>query len=275
MKDETLLPEKMTADYAWGNLGVPAEDCSAWANGWNARAALQSGNSAQPVTVPAGYVLVPVDLLSDLRDFAHPEIEKYCEMWEGRRDAELPAMRKIISDADALLSAGWIPVSERMPDKVGLYLCWGTYFDGAEPDYIPASFFIHPTNGWSKWEPVEDDCDPNCVTITHWQPLPDAPKVPGSQLTPKPEDRLQKAIIDACIVFLHGCDSLSKNYECDFYDSETDLSFCIANVAKKIGVVEETGNRRWSISQQMRDEINGVYRKYAMRIMEAATKVTP
>lgn len=104
MKDETLLSEKMTADYAWGNLGVPAEDCSAWANGWNARAALQSGNSgqlnhansftddelmgmahgdnpvanayrellefrrnaaggnsAQPVTVPAGYVLVPVE----------------------------------------------------------------------------------------------------------------------------------------------------------------------------------------------------------------------
>ena len=140
-------------------------------------AAIQSGNSEQPVTAPAGYALVPVDLLSDLRDFAHPEIEKYCEMWEGYRDAEFPAMRKIISDADALLSAGWIPVSERMPDKAGFYLCWGTYFDGTEPNYIPASFFIHPTNGWYKWEPVEDDCDPNCVTITHWQPLPDAPKV--------------------------------------------------------------------------------------------------
>jgi hypothetical protein len=61
MKDETLLTEKMTADYAWGNLGVPAEDCSAWADGWNARAALQSGNSAQPVTVPAGYALVPIE----------------------------------------------------------------------------------------------------------------------------------------------------------------------------------------------------------------------
>lgn len=85
---------------------------------------IQSGNSAQPVTVPAGYVLVPVDLLSDLRDFAHPEIEKYCEMWEGRRDEEFPAMRKIISDADSLLAAAptapddWIPVSEQIPDEV-------------------------------------------------------------------------------------------------------------------------------------------------------------
>ncbi|MDU5000041.1 MAG: DUF551 domain-containing protein [Enterobacteriaceae bacterium] len=55
--------------------------------------------------VPAGYVLAPDALLSDLRDFAHPEIEKYCEMWAGRRDEEFPALRKIIADADALLAA--------------------------------------------------------------------------------------------------------------------------------------------------------------------------
>ena len=76
----------------------------AWAAGWNAcRAAmLQAGNS--PV-IPDGYVMVPVDLLSELRDWAHPEIEKYCEMWKGRRDSEFPALRKVIADADALLAA--------------------------------------------------------------------------------------------------------------------------------------------------------------------------
>ncbi|SAT46692.1 Eaa1 [Klebsiella variicola] len=81
---------------------------------------------------PPGYVMVPKYLLSELRDWAHPEIEKYCEMWEGRRDSEFPALRKVIADADALLAAApqspgsepaavpgkWIPVSERMPD------CW-------------------------------------------------------------------------------------------------------------------------------------------------------
>lgn len=88
----------------------------------------------------------------------------------------------------AMLQAGnspvtldtWIPVSERMPDNGGksreFYLCFGTYFDGGEPDYIPASFFIHPDNGWSEWEPVEDDCDPSDVIITHWMPLPAAPQ---------------------------------------------------------------------------------------------------
>ena len=60
------------------------------------------GNS--PV-IPDGYVMVPKDLLSELRDWAHPEIEKYCEMWEGRRDSEFPALRKVIADADALLAA--------------------------------------------------------------------------------------------------------------------------------------------------------------------------
>ncbi|CAM7192116.1 hypothetical protein KLVAMA180M_05925 [Klebsiella variicola subsp. variicola] len=55
--------------------------------------------------MPDGYVMVPKDLLSELRDLAHPEIEKYCEMWEGRRDSEFPALRKVITDADALLAA--------------------------------------------------------------------------------------------------------------------------------------------------------------------------
>lgn len=59
---------------------------------------------AAPV-VPLGYVMVPASLLSELRDWAHPEIEDYCEMWAGRRDDEFPALRKIIADADALLAA--------------------------------------------------------------------------------------------------------------------------------------------------------------------------
>lgn len=88
-------------------LGVMAE--SAWKAGRHA-AMLQGAENADarcgnsPV-IPDGYVMVPKDLLSELRDWAHPEIEKYCEMWEGRRDSEFPALRKVIADADALLAA--------------------------------------------------------------------------------------------------------------------------------------------------------------------------
>ncbi|EOC3625645.1 ead/Ea22-like family protein [Enterobacter hormaechei] len=74
----------------------------------------------------------------------------------------------------------WVACSERMPDNGGesrrLYLCWGTYHDGDEPGHIPAWLFIHPTYGWYEWEPVEDDCNPKSVVITHWMSLPAAPQ---------------------------------------------------------------------------------------------------
>lgn len=185
---------------------------------WNRRT-LQPGNSGQPVTVPAGYVLVSADFIDTVKQ-AFKEV--------GDRK----------------------------------------------------SFPHHSHDVPGVWDSDNGEkANKPCAQCALWSKLHDmlaaAPKTAGNQLTPTPEDRLQKAIVDSCMVFLHGCDSLSKNYECDFSDSETELSFCIANVAKKIGVVEETGNRRWSLSQQMKEEINGVYRKYAMRIMEAAPKVTP
>lgn len=55
--------------------------------------------------IPDGYVMVDASVLSDLRDWARPEIEEYCEMWAGRRDDEFPALRKVIADADVLLAA--------------------------------------------------------------------------------------------------------------------------------------------------------------------------
>ncbi|HHW7595699.1 TPA: DUF551 domain-containing protein [Escherichia coli] len=89
--------------------------------------------------------------------------------------AELQKHRKAYANT-AASKDGWISCSERMPDSNCLYLCWGTYFEGDEPDYIPAYFFVHKTNGWTEWQPVEDDCNPREVIITHWMPLPAAPK---------------------------------------------------------------------------------------------------
>lgn len=71
----------------------------------------------------------------------------------------------------------WVKCSERMPDSNCLYICWGTYFEGDEPGYIPAYFFAHQTNGWVEWRPVEDDCNPREVSITHWIPLPEPPSL--------------------------------------------------------------------------------------------------
>lgn len=72
---------------------------------------------------------------------------------------------------------GWIQCSDQMPDKEGHYTGWGTYYDGGEPCYIP--FYYHCDNKKYKrdrLEPIEDDCDPDKVTVTHWTRLPAAPE---------------------------------------------------------------------------------------------------
>ena len=149
-----------------------------------AHAALTNEGTIQAVNspvIPDGYVMVPKDLLSELRDWAHPEIEKYCEMWAGRRDDEFPALRKVIADADALLAAAqqspgsepatfpgkWIPVSERLPL---------THYADCEYSDIEVNVFdgervftAHYATGsqpqpWGEWEDTY-------AKITHWQPL--------------------------------------------------------------------------------------------------------
>ena len=89
-----------------------------------------------------------------------------------------------------------------------------------------------------------------------------------------PEGELQKAIFAACLAFLYSCNN-GKSYEDTFYDPTTEYYLDISVIAEEIGVVQVMGNRRWLPSKEVQDEIEGVYRKYAMRIMEAAPKVTP
>lgn len=72
---------------------------------------------------------------------------------------------------------GWVACSERMPSEDGLYLGYGTLYDDAEPDYIPAFFGVK----LSEWIPVEDDCVPEWVTITHWMSMPSAPQQEASK----------------------------------------------------------------------------------------------
>lgn len=146
--------------------------------------------------IPDGYVMVAASLLSELRDWAHPEIEEYCEMWAGRRDDEFPDLRKIIADADALLASAahdthalnsvqsvvtvsdaWIPVSERMPDDDDFVYIWPRPDFGVElhvGQYCECSpkgdgwyAQVYEQNYGIEWYPI---------TVTHWMPLPADPQ---------------------------------------------------------------------------------------------------
>ncbi|WP_256991587.1 DUF551 domain-containing protein [Raoultella planticola] len=182
-----MIPDKDLTDDMLDEIIAGAKTSMEQYLALSLKAERAAGNS--PV-IPRedGYVMVPIDLLSDLRDWAHPEIEKYCEMWKGRRDSEFPALRKVIADADAMLAAatqpqnepqnipeiipGWIPVSEQMPPSrhevlVGYWwgekprwCCkWATYIPG-HPDAQSSGWLI-PGASW---------------TPTHWMPLPAAPQ---------------------------------------------------------------------------------------------------
>ncbi|MDU7196973.1 MAG: Lar family restriction alleviation protein [Enterobacteriaceae bacterium] len=115
MKDETLLPCPFCGSTECEAFAQDEEDCpyqsaivrcfncdaqSAQMVGkdkiiqaiaaWNKRPATQSGNSAQPVTVPAGYVLVPVEPTPEMMMHKsgcqhHAWNDQDCPMRETRR----------------------------------------------------------------------------------------------------------------------------------------------------------------------------------------------
>lgn len=170
MKDETLLPDDLIhmAISAIEDLldhCDPSTDhyCGVWADVPDKlRAAIQSGNSGQPVTVPDGYVLVPVE----------PTVAMTEALWD-----EIHESRDMNNAYRAMLAAapttpdGWIPVSERMPPcETGVLVA--TEMDGPGDWRMKWATYVpeHPDaiNGWfipgASWTP------------THWQPLPDAPK---------------------------------------------------------------------------------------------------
>lgn len=108
MKDETLLPDEFEAfakregliTESYGLRSVnSAIDVARKA--WNA--ALQSGNSGQPVTVPAGYVLVPVEPTKDMLRAGQAVVG----FWLNT----LHCYAAMLSAAPKAPD-GWIPVSE-------------------------------------------------------------------------------------------------------------------------------------------------------------------
>ncbi len=151
---------------------------------WNRRA-IQSGNSAQPVTVPAGYVLVSADFIDTVKQ-AFKEVggrksfpghaHDVPGVWDSNNGekANKPCAQCVMwSKLHDMLSAaptapdGWIPVSERMPIEFEAVIA----FDG---DQVYGEAMYSSDDGFTidGYEP----CDRlNLQNVTHWMPLPAAP----------------------------------------------------------------------------------------------------
>ncbi|MEI9625821.1 DUF551 domain-containing protein [Phytobacter diazotrophicus] len=117
-----------------------------WLKELQQRRTIQPGNSAQPVTVPD-------ELIHHDKD---PEVTKAYKIGFN-------ACLAVVKSATVTVPAGWIPVSERMPDKL-----------------IPVMVMYEDGDMWSAiWSGHfwDDGCAiPDPHSITHWRDMPDAPK---------------------------------------------------------------------------------------------------
>lgn len=82
------------------------------------------------------------------------------EAYDGCRAAMPAATRQPPGSDPATVPGGWIPVSERMPENDGAYLCW-------DNRYVTTYAFIF--GAWQANQFIAKN-------ITHWMPLPAAPQ---------------------------------------------------------------------------------------------------
>ncbi len=117
-------------------------------------------NTNSPV-IPDGYVMVPVepngDMLAAAQD-AYGETDG--DIANTLRAAMLAAAPQSPGSEPATVPGKWIPVSERMPENDGAYLCW-------DNRYVTTYAFIF--GAWQANQFVAKN-------ITHWMPLPAAPQ---------------------------------------------------------------------------------------------------
>jgi hypothetical protein len=92
------------------------------------------------------------------------EILKGLELTTGNSNILKEPLQLAISALTQQLNNGWIPVSERLPDKGGYYLV-GTQY---ETPRAMVGFYYTERNEWNYWMsqlPI--------MSVTAWQPLPE------------------------------------------------------------------------------------------------------
>lgn len=75
--------------------------------------------------------------------------------------------KQIVQEVAEEYKGGWIPCSERLPEKNGMYLCTQNSYDLATNKNIlrVSTELVEFYNG--KWRRAKN------LVVTHWQPLPE------------------------------------------------------------------------------------------------------
>ena len=103
------------------------------------------------------------ECLCDLMQKAANAIEELRSQLESHRDSQ----NAIRLEEKQATSDGWIPVTERLPDEEGRYMCNVKSF--AFPGCFYQAILQCDKHGFREGNIYTDD-------VTHWMPLPEPPK---------------------------------------------------------------------------------------------------
>lgn len=81
-------------------------------------------------------------------------------------------VKRAVEDAPAV--DRWIPVTERLPEKVGYYIVWDKYAG------VPITLFYHDSHDYDFADKYPIRYFGNAANqnrYTHWMPLPEPPEV--------------------------------------------------------------------------------------------------
>ncbi|ENZ8654805.1 DUF551 domain-containing protein [Klebsiella aerogenes] len=112
--------------------------------------------------VPDGYVMVPKEMTDEIGEAIAMQANCCGGIALDIYDAMLAAAPQPQNSPQNIpeIIPGWIPVSERMPENDGAYLCW-------DNRYVTTYAFI--SGAWQANQFIAKN-------ITHWMPLPAAPQ---------------------------------------------------------------------------------------------------
>lgn len=79
---------------------------------------------------------------------------------------------------------------------------------------------------------------------------------------------MNKQLIFQIMLFLQTCNTSGKNHDGVYHDKDSDTNIYIWSIAEKLGIVKNTGNYQWELSEEVKVKLAGVYSEYVKMILD-------